>query len=213
LKENDYICKINSKDCTNFSKRMIFKAIRASFPQCVITVKRQKMSARRLCSVQLSLAGNRNHGLTFDCGLYISRIDPNSAAGKDGKLSVGDRILSINNKKLESIKNVNDVYSYLNEIRSNMLNIVAIKDCTSATEAPTTSSQQQMKRANSRQYNKMINSCTQTENFGQGGGGGNSGGRSNAIMGGGDGVGGNGNSLGNNNAMSNSTSSSSNGGK
>uniref|UniRef100_A0A2M4A5W9 Putative membrane-associated guanylate kinase maguk n=2 Tax=Anopheles triannulatus TaxID=58253 RepID=A0A2M4A5W9_9DIPT len=156
LKPNDIICQINNHDCSTFSRRMIYGTIRGSVPQCIITVKRP---TKRLLPVQIPFTStNRNHGLCLELGLYIAKLEPNSIAAKDGRLAVGDRILSINNKPMESIKNINDVHAYINDMRNSSLNLIVIKDMR---ESPSYASFYQPRL---KHHIRNTTSCTQTDN-------------------------------------------------
>lgn len=156
LKVNDYIVQVNNLDCLNASKRTILDAIRSSsLGHCTIVVKRQRMNMRHLYATHLNLIGCRNHGLSLETGIYISKIAPGSLASKDGSLAVGDRILSINNKSLEGTKIRSDAMSYLDDSRTDVITIIALKQITETTN------EIEIHRE-VRQNNKMTNSCTQT---------------------------------------------------
>ncbi|XP_053675686.1 disks large homolog 5 [Anopheles nili] len=156
LKPNDIICQINNHDCSTFSRRMIYRTIRNSVPQCIITVKRP---TKRLLPVQIPFTStNRNHGLCLELGLYIAKLEPNSIAAKDGRLAVGDRILSINNKPMESIKNINDVHAYINDMRNSSLNLIVIKEMADSHPSYASFYQPRLKHI------RNTTSCTQTDN-------------------------------------------------
>uniref|UniRef100_A0A182JWA6 Uncharacterized protein n=1 Tax=Anopheles christyi TaxID=43041 RepID=A0A182JWA6_9DIPT len=156
LKPNDIICQINNHDCSTFSRRMIYRTIRNSVPQCIITVKRP---TKRLLPVQIPFTStNRNHGLCLELGLYIAKLEPNSIAAKDGRLAVGDRILSINNKPMESIKNINDVHAYINDMRNSSLNLIVIKEMPESHPSYASFYHPRLKHI------RNTTSCTQTDN-------------------------------------------------
>ncbi|XP_053661951.1 disks large homolog 5 [Anopheles marshallii] len=156
LKPNDIICQINNHDCSTFSRRMIYRTIRNSVPQCIITVKRP---TKRLLPVQIPFTStNRNHGLCLELGLYIAKLEPNSIAAKDSRLAVGDRILSINNKPMESIKNINDVHAYINDMRNSSLNLIVIKEMLESHPSYASFYQPRLKHI------RNTTSCTQTDN-------------------------------------------------
>uniref|UniRef100_A0A182NEA2 Uncharacterized protein n=1 Tax=Anopheles dirus TaxID=7168 RepID=A0A182NEA2_9DIPT len=156
LKPNDIICQINNHDCSTFSRRMIYRTIRNSVPQCIITVKRP---TKRLLPVQIPFTStNRNHGLCLELGLYIAKLEPNSIAAKDGRLAIGDRILSINNKPMESIKNINDVHAYINDMRNSSLNLIVIKEMAETHPNYASFYQPRLKHI------RNTTSCTQTDN-------------------------------------------------
>lgn len=155
LKVNDYIYQINNRDCSLYSKQTVLNAIRSSVPRVSITVRRKRTMTKRVFSVQLNLGSNRNHGLEFETGLYISKIDPNSVAAKETKLSQGDRVLSINNKSVDSFKDLSDINQCIIESRNNLLTLICVKDVPD-------------KRTfirDTRQSNRMTNCSTQTENL------------------------------------------------
>uniref|UniRef100_A0A182SNZ8 PDZ domain-containing protein n=1 Tax=Anopheles maculatus TaxID=74869 RepID=A0A182SNZ8_9DIPT len=156
LKPNDIICQINNHDCSTFSRRMIYRTIRSSVPQCIITVKRP---TKRLLPVQIPFTStNRNHGLCLELGLYIAKLEPNSIAAKDSRLAVGDRILSINSKPMESIKNINDVHAYINDMRNSSLNLIVIKEMLESHPSYASFYQPRLKHI------RNTTSCTQTDN-------------------------------------------------
>uniref|UniRef100_A0A336M413 CSON011799 protein n=1 Tax=Culicoides sonorensis TaxID=179676 RepID=A0A336M413_CULSO len=164
LRVNDYICQINDMDCSSMSKRTILKAIRTSAPHCTLTVKRKKIVTKRVFSVKLNLDSNRNHGMEFEPGVYISKIEPNSLAAKETRLSLGDRVLSINNKAVDSFKDLTQISQCINESRNNILTLVCVKD---VLEKPHDGSifGRNALHERGRLYNRMINCSTQTDNM------------------------------------------------
>lgn len=126
LMPNDIICQINGIDCVQLSKRKLFKAIKCSLPACVMTIKRP---VKRLLPIQVNfLNGNKNHGLHLETGIYISKIESNSLAASDGRLCAGDRIISINGKPTNRMKNVNEINTIINDMRNNCLSLIVAKD-------------------------------------------------------------------------------------
>lgn len=163
LRVNDYICQINDMDCSSLSKRTILNAIRASAPRCTLTVKRKKIVTKRVFSVKLNLDLNRNHGLEFEPGVYIAKIEQNSLAAKEARLSLGLRVLSINNKAADSFKDLTQVSQCINESRNNTLTLVCVKD---VLEKPNEMSiGRSSLQEKGRLYNRMINCSTQTDNM------------------------------------------------
>ncbi|XP_055614561.1 disks large homolog 5, partial [Uranotaenia lowii] len=143
---NDIIFLINNIDCVNFSRRKFFKTIKNSVPTCTFTIKRPK---KRLIPVQIQFTnGNKNHGLNLETGIYISKIQPDSLCAHDGRIDVGDRIISINGKSLEHIKNINETNTTINDMRNNSLNLVLVKDLVEPSSSNV----------------RNIDSCTQTTN-------------------------------------------------
>ncbi|XP_053697717.1 disks large homolog 5 isoform X2 [Sabethes cyaneus] len=148
---NDIICQINAMDCTLLSKRKIFKAIKTSIPTCLIMVKRPE---KRLLPIQINfLNGNKNHGLHLETGVYISKIDVNSLAAKDGRICIGDRIISINGKPTDNVKNVNEINTIINDMRNNNLSLILVKDLVNFSRDITFPTKQL----------QSINNCTQTD--------------------------------------------------
>uniref|UniRef100_A0AAG5CX95 Discs large MAGUK scaffold protein 5 n=1 Tax=Anopheles atroparvus TaxID=41427 RepID=A0AAG5CX95_ANOAO len=155
LKPNDILCQINNHDCSTFSRRMIYRTIRSSVPQCIITVKRP---TKRLLPVQIPFTStNRNHGLCLELGLYIAKLEPNSIAAKDGRLAVGDRILSINSKPMERVENINEVHAYINDMRNSCLNLIVIKEMAESHASYASFYQPRLKHI------RNTTSCTQTD--------------------------------------------------
>ncbi|XP_002069223.3 disks large homolog 5 [Drosophila willistoni] len=124
LKINDVICKINNMDCQALSKRMVLDEIRACAPRILLLVSRTRHSKHHSYSVQLK---SDNHGLQLDMGVFIAKIEQNSKAFYEPELDVGDRILSINNKSMDSVQSIDEVMQLINDTRSDTLNIFALK--------------------------------------------------------------------------------------
>lgn len=116
LHTNDYIRFVNGIDCSTLSQRMLYKTIRTSAPSCKMTIKRSNPILKGIYNVQLQLSNNSSHGIIFDTGVYVADIEPNSAAYYEPLISVGDRVLQINEKSVEGINNVNE----LNQIIMNV---------------------------------------------------------------------------------------------
>lgn len=125
LKLNDVIIKVNELDCRLISKRMALEAIRNSAPKCDLLIGRAKQSKRHLYTVQLNMQENRNHGLSLEQGVFISKIQQNSLASFEPELDVGDRILSINNKSMEGIQSIKEATKILDDPRSDSITIFA----------------------------------------------------------------------------------------
>lgn len=51
----------------------------------------------------LSLAGNRDRSRM---SVFVVGIDPNGAAGRDGRMVVGDELLEVNSSKFNSSKQI-----------------------------------------------------------------------------------------------------------
>lgn len=155
LRPNDVILQVNNLDCTSISKRVVLETIRTSGARCIVIVKRPKVNKPHMYAVNLNLnSNNRNHGLTLETGVFISKITPGSLAAKEEDLSAGDRVLSINSKTMEGVKTAKDAMSYLDDNRSDALTIIALKQVAQSFDTPTN---------NRTKHNRMINICTQTD--------------------------------------------------
>ena len=154
---NDFIQCVNGIDCSTLSQRMLFKTIRTSAPTCKMIVKRSKPILKGIYNVQLQLSNNSNHGIMFDTGVYIADVEPNSVAYYEPLISVGDRVLQINEKSVEGIKNVNELNQIIMNIKnSEKLSLKLMKDGKAVNEISATSL--------NRGWSKMINCSTQTDN-------------------------------------------------
>ncbi|KAH8333891.1 hypothetical protein KR059_004409 [Drosophila kikkawai] len=128
LKINDVICKVNNLDCQSLSKRMVLDEIRACAPRSLLLVSRTRHSKRHAYSVQLKTRDRDcPHGLQLDMGVFIAKIEQNSLAFYEPELDVGDRVLSINNKSMDSVQSIEEVIQLLNDPRSDGLNLFALK--------------------------------------------------------------------------------------
>ena len=129
LHTNDYIRFVNGIDCSTLSQRMLFKTIRTSAPTCKMTVKRSNPILKGIYNVQLQLTNNSSHGIIFDTGVYVADIEPNTAAYYEPLISVGDRVLQINEKSVEGINNVNELNQIIMNIKnSEKLSLKIMKD-------------------------------------------------------------------------------------
>ncbi|XP_058454289.1 disks large homolog 5 isoform X2 [Malaya genurostris] len=153
LMPNDIICQINNIDCSTFSRRKIFKAMKSSVPTCMITVKRPE---KRLLPIQISfINGNKNHGLHLETGVYISKIEIDSLASKDNRLCVGDRIISINGKPADHFKNVNEINTIINDMRNSNLSLIVVKDLPNFPQS----------KGSTSNHLPSMTSCTQTDSI------------------------------------------------
>lgn len=128
LKINDVICKVNSLECLGVSKRMVLEQIRACAPHCLLLVSRQRHSKRHSYTVQLKTNGRMDGipiGLQLDMGVFIAKIEPKSLAFYEPELDVGDRVLSINNKSMDTLQSIDEVMQMINTCDT--LNIFALK--------------------------------------------------------------------------------------
>lgn len=80
-------------------------------------MKRFKPFTKGIYSIQIGVKDQR-HGVAFDTGVFISDIERNSTAYFEPKLSVGDRVLSINDKSVESVKSLGDLHTVIGSIKN-----------------------------------------------------------------------------------------------
>ncbi|XP_044252659.1 disks large homolog 5 [Tribolium madens] len=136
LRPNDRISRVNDVDCSAVSRRMVIEAIRASLPVARIVVSRRR---RRGPSPSPSIPSQVTkwvhtarlvpgcHGLTLNTGVYISRISDGSLAAKDKSLSIGDRILRINEKSMDDIESIHEAMRVLNDDSVDVITVTALK--------------------------------------------------------------------------------------
>lgn len=102
---NDIVLKVNGLDVAGMDKRTLYESVHDSKGSLILVVKRRRaMSSRGVVMLSLNLSTSREHGLTLENGLYITRIGPGSVAAREGTLAVGDRILSMNGKPVEDLR-------------------------------------------------------------------------------------------------------------
>ncbi|XP_059475211.1 disks large homolog 5 [Neocloeon triangulifer] len=174
LKANDCMLRVNNLDCTAVNKHMVLEAMRTGGNIAHIVVRRRRGSARCLYTTQLQLSSNRDHGLTLETGIYISKINPGSLAAKEGNLAVGDRVLSINSKTMDGVKSLAEAMMILEE-PADVLTITTLKGMHSPSAPLSSSSSGHITTEDSASYTaspgsnrevakqKMVNSCSQTE--------------------------------------------------
>ncbi|EZA57168.1 Disks large-like protein [Ooceraea biroi] len=161
LRVNDCIVRVNNVDCTSASTRVILETLRSSTVNpATLIVKRRRVTRRSLRTTQLSV-GTVPHGITLELGIYISKISPGSLAAKDGNLAVGDRVLNINSKPMDTITSVHEAMAILNDDTVDVLTITTLKGI----PVPSASSSETMTIDGSfvTEKQKMVNSCSQTE--------------------------------------------------
>lgn len=156
LHTNDFIRYVNGIDCSRLSQRMLTKTIRTSAPKCKMIVKRFQPILRGIYNVQLQLTNSSNHGVSFDTGVYIADVEPNSAAYYEPLISVGDRVLQINEKSVEGIKNGSELNQIIMNIKnSEKLSLKIMKYGTTTSGVSATSL--------NRGWSRMMNCSTQTD--------------------------------------------------
>ncbi|XP_024889475.1 disks large homolog 5-like isoform X11 [Temnothorax curvispinosus] len=161
LRVNDCIVRVNNVDCTSVSTRVILETLRSSTVNpATLIVKRRRITRRSLRTTQLSV-GTVPHGITLELGIYISKISPGSLAAKDGNLAVGDRVLNINSKPMDTITTAHEAMAILNDDTVDVLTITTLKGI----PVPSAASSETVTIDGSfvAEKQKMVNSCSQTE--------------------------------------------------
>ncbi|XP_015124021.1 disks large homolog 5 isoform X2 [Diachasma alloeum] len=167
LRVNDCIIRVNNVDCTSVSTRMILETLRAcTVGSATVTVRRKRSTRRYLRTTQLPIGDTIPHGIALELGIYISKISPGSSAAKDGNLSVGDRVLNINSKPMDSVTSAHEAMSLLNDCIADVLTITTLKGiplslASSSETMPDTGVIYGTDSNNKSQ--KMVNNCSQTE--------------------------------------------------
>ena len=132
LKVNDCILRVNNMDCRDIERETVLNTLKNAAnmaannstgpnpaPQVSLLVRRRRIGKRYTATLHLwdgkDSANGQHHGLTLDLGVYITRIQPGSAAAKEGNIAVGDRIISINNHPLDHIQNIAEAVQVLNK--------------------------------------------------------------------------------------------------
>ena len=155
LHTNDFIQCVNNVDCSKLKQRKLFNIL-TSAPKCKLVVKRSNPILKGIYNVQLQLSNNSNHGIIFGTGVFIADVEPNSVAHYEPLISVGDRVLQINEKSVEGIKNVNELNQIILNIKNNeKLSLKILKDGKTASGISATSL--------NRGWSKKENRSTQTE--------------------------------------------------
>lgn len=162
LRVNDCISRVNNMDCTSVSKRVVMNTVRTSLPRAHLVVRRRRMHSRCLYTTQLP-AGN--HGLTLETGVYVSKISPGSTGAKEGNLAVGDRVLSINNKTMDGIKNCHEALSILNNDRTDITITVLKSISASSSQNFNQDNHENINYISNNHHQKKVNSCSQTEDL------------------------------------------------
>lgn len=162
LTANDCIQYINGVDCSTLSERMLFKQIRTSSPICKMILKRTKPILKGIYNVQLQLTNNNtNHGINFENGIYIANIENNSAAYYEPLLSVGDRVLQINEKSVEGIKSISELnQTVMNSGKNNEK--LSLKIMKNGVVSEATYSSNNISSSN-KGWSRMTNQSTQTD--------------------------------------------------
>lgn len=132
LYQHDRILKVNDIDCSQGSLRMVTEAIRSSMPLARVLVKRNRCrndvnndQVTKWIHTARLVPGC--HGLSLKMGVYINRISEGSLAARDKSLTVGDRVLRINDKSMDDIESAEEAMEILNGDSSDVINITTLK--------------------------------------------------------------------------------------
>ncbi|KAJ9592918.1 hypothetical protein L9F63_015423, partial [Diploptera punctata] len=158
LKPNDCISRVNNLDCSNVSKRMVLETVRSSGGVANMVIRRRRLGGRCLYTTQLHV-NMGEHGLSLETGLYICKINPGSLAAKEGNLAVGDRVLSINNKPMDGLKNTQEAMAIMDE-PCDLLTLTTLKGSMSPVNS---NSSGQIVTSEEDRDRRMVNSCSQTD--------------------------------------------------
>ncbi|XP_060523057.1 disks large homolog 5 [Cylas formicarius] len=132
---HDRILRVNDVDCSQASLRVVTEAIRSSLPVAHVLIKRMRCARDEIRSVgeqvtkwiHTARLAPGCHGLSLKLGVYINRISEGSLAARDKSLTVGDRILRINDKSMDDIESTREAMKILNDDSSDVINITTLK--------------------------------------------------------------------------------------
>ncbi|UYV61317.1 DLG5 [Cordylochernes scorpioides] len=106
----DCLTTVNGSDLNNLEKKAALEILNQAKPSMTLILRRHKHILNQdLHSVILQLSSDKPHGLTFESGLYVSRVEENSAA--EGSLFVGDRIVKVNGQMVSSVTELNKQFA------------------------------------------------------------------------------------------------------
>ncbi|CAH1165122.1 unnamed protein product [Phyllotreta striolata] len=137
---DDRILKVNDIDCSQGSLRMVTEAIRSSMPLARLLVKRSRSirsgggggggggdQERVTKWIHTARLVPGCHGVSLKAGVFIHRISEGSLAARDGSLTVGDRVLRINDKSMDDAESLHEAISILNDDTTDVVNITTLK--------------------------------------------------------------------------------------
>ncbi|XP_069741558.1 disks large homolog 5a isoform X2 [Narcine bancroftii] len=103
LRVNDCLLRINDMDLTNKDRKHVIKAVLNGGGVINVVVRRRKsLGGRAITPVHISLAGHKDIGISLETGVYVATVSPGSSAAREGSLTVGDRLITINGIALEN---------------------------------------------------------------------------------------------------------------
>ncbi|XP_078284752.1 disks large homolog 5-like isoform X7 [Rhinoraja longicauda] len=103
LRVNDCLLRINDVDLTNKDRKHVIKAVLNGGGVINVIVRRRKsLGGRAITPVHISLVGHKDIGISLETGVYVATVSPGSSAAREGSLTVGDRLITINGIALEN---------------------------------------------------------------------------------------------------------------
>ncbi|XP_038639163.1 disks large homolog 5a isoform X8 [Scyliorhinus canicula] len=103
LRVNDCLLRINDVDLTNKDRKHVIKAVLNGGGVINMIVRRRKsLGGRAITSVHINLVGHKDIGISLETGVYVATVAPGSSAAREGSLTVGDRLITINGIALEN---------------------------------------------------------------------------------------------------------------
>ncbi|ERL84448.1 disks large homolog 5 [Dendroctonus ponderosae] len=132
---HDRIVRVNDVDCSQASLRMVTEAIRSSMPAAHVLVRRTRCARNEIRAsgekvakwIHTARLAPGCHGLSLKMGVYINRISDGSLAARDKSLTVGDRVIRINDKLMDDIEGVREAMQVLNDESTDVINITTLK--------------------------------------------------------------------------------------
>ncbi|XP_078055665.1 disks large homolog 5a isoform X12 [Mustelus asterias] len=103
LRVNDCLLRINDVDLTNKDRKHVIKAVLNGGGVINMIVRRRKsLGGRAITPVHINLVGYKDSGISLETGVYVATVAPGSSAAREGSLTVGDRLITINGIALEN---------------------------------------------------------------------------------------------------------------
>uniref|UniRef100_A0AAQ4Q7L5 Discs, large homolog 5b (Drosophila), tandem duplicate 1 n=1 Tax=Gasterosteus aculeatus aculeatus TaxID=481459 RepID=A0AAQ4Q7L5_GASAC len=103
LRVNDWLLKMNDVDLTNKDRTQVIKAVLSGEGVINLVVRRRKsLGGRIITPIQINLAGHKDSGIGLESGVFVATLTPGTPAARDCALTVGDRLLAINDIALDN---------------------------------------------------------------------------------------------------------------
>ncbi|CAG0884142.1 unnamed protein product [Darwinula stevensoni] len=100
---SDKLVRINDHDCMGMVPANALNLLQKAPENLQVLVQRRRMP-RGVHLVQLVLKGGiMGLGISWENGIYICRISSGSPAAREGTLSIGDRLIMVNQKSVEGM--------------------------------------------------------------------------------------------------------------